>query len=263
VAETYPQETRPRRRWGRRLLIVLIVLLVVVGGILFAVDRFGASFAEGQIADRVAREVEANGATSARPEVEIGGVPFVTQVLDGRYKEITILLRDFSGSAGQGKTVKLPLLDIRARDVRAPLDTIRSGNGQIIATTVAGTGTVDYASLATLLDRKGVTLGESNGKLSVKGPFEAAGQTFNITGTADIAVKGDIVQVRFAELTAEGLPAIPLVQNLVNNYAKQISIDLKLPDLPLQLAVQKVEPRPEGLVVTAAADEVPLNSGGL
>jgi hypothetical protein len=262
VAETYPQETRPRRRWGRRLLITLIVLLVLVGGILFLVDRFGASYAEERIADRVAQEVEAKGATSARPEVEIGGVPFVTQVLDGRYKEITIKLREFSGSA-QGKTVKLPLLDIRAGDVRAPLDAIRTGNGQIVATTVTGTGTVDYASLAALLDRQGVTLGESNGKLSVKGPFEAAGQTFNVSGTADITVKGDVVQVRFAELTAEGLPAIPLVQNLINNYAKQVSIDLKLPALPLQLEVQKVEPRPEGLVVTAAASEVPLNSGGL
>ena len=263
MADSYPQRTRPRRRWGRRLLITLIVLLLVVGGGLFAIDRFGASFAERRIADRVAQEVTENGARSAPPEVTIGGVPFVTQVLDGRYKEITILLRDFAGPAGQGKTVTMPLLDIRARDVRAPLDTVRSGNGQITATTVTGTGVLDYPSLAALIERKGVTLGERDGKLTVKGPVEAVGRTFDVSGTADLTVKGDVVQVRFAQLTAEGLPNIPLVQNLINGYAKQISVDLKVPDLPLQLAVQKVEPRPEGLVFTAAADEVPLNSGGI
>ncbi len=262
MADSYPR-TRPRRRWGRRLLITLIVLLVIVGLGLFAIDRFGASFAERRIADRVAQEVSENGASSQPPDVTIGGVPFVTQVLDGRYKEITILLRDFSGAAGNGRTVKLPILDIRAKDVRAPLDTVRSGNGAITATTVTGVGTVDYASLAGLIEREGITLGERNGKLTVKGPFEAAGQTFNVSGTADLAVKGDVVQVRFAELTAEGLSGIPLVQGLLNNYAKSISVDLKLPALPLQLDVQKVEPRPEGLVVTAVADEVPLNSGGL
>jgi hypothetical protein len=262
VADRYPQP-RPRRRWGRRLLITLIVLLVIVGIGLFAIDRFGASFAERKIADKVAQEVANNGATSQPPDVTIGGVPFVTQVLDGRYKEITILLRDFSGAAGNGKTVKLPVLDIRANDVRAPLDTIRTGNGTITATTVTGVGTVDYTSLAGLVGREGITLGESGGKLTVKGPIEAVGRTFNVSGTANLTVKNNVVQVRFAELTAEGLSGIPLVQGLLNNYAKSISVDLKLPALPLELAVQKVEPRPEGLVVTAAADEVPLNSGGL
>ena len=262
MADSYSQ-TRPRRRWGRRLLITLIVLLVIVGLGLFVIDRFGASFAERKIAERVAQEVAENGASSAQPDVTIGGVPFVTQVLDGRYKEITILLRDFTGSAGDGKTVKMPLLDIRARDVRAPLDTIRTGNGEIVASTVTGTGTVDYASLAALIGREGITLGERDGKLTVKGPVQAVGQTFDVSGTANLTIKGNVVQVRFAELTAAGLPNIPIVQSLINSYARQISVDLKLPALPLQLAVQKVEPRPEGLVVTADADEVPLNSGGL
>jgi hypothetical protein len=263
VVDSHPQRTRPRRRWGRRLLITLIVLLVVVGGGLFLIDRFGASFAERRIADRVAQEVTENGARSAPPEVTIGGVPFVTQVLDGRYKEITILLREFAGPAGQGRTVTMPLLDIRARDVRAPLDTVRSGNGQITATTVTGTGTLDYPGLAALANREGVTLGERDGKLTVTGPVQAAGQTFNVNGTADLTVKGNVVQVRFADLTAEGLGDIPLVRNLINAYAKQVSFDIKVPDLPLKLAIQKVEPRPQGLVFTAAADEVPLNSGGI
>jgi hypothetical protein len=36
-----------------------------------------------------------------------------------------------------------------------------------------------------------------------------------------------------------------------------------VPALPLKLVVQKVQPTPEGLVVTAGASEVSLNAGGL
>ena len=53
------------------------------------------------------------------------------------------------------------------------------------------------------------------------------------------------------------------MQQILTNYAKQISVDLKVPELPLKLVVQKVQPTPAGLVVTAGATEVPLNAGGI
>lgn len=263
MAEGYPQEIRPRRRWGRRVLITLIVLLVLVGMVLFVVDRFGASYAEERIADRVAQEVAENKATSAAPDVTIGGVPFVTQVLAGKYQEITILLRDFKGPAGQGRTVTMPLLDIRAKDVRAPLDTIRSGKGEIVATTVTGAATIDYPQVVALIGQQGLTLKEQDGKVVGTAPIELLGQPFTVTGAADITVLDDVVRVRIKGLTAAGLPAVPLVQNLIDAYAERLSLDLRLPKLPLGLAVRTVEPRPEGLLVTARASEVPLNTGGL
>ena len=79
-----------------------------------------------------------------------------------------------------------------------------------------------------------------------------------ITGTANLEVtKDNVVRIRFEQVTAEGLPDIPLVRNLLNNYAKQISVDVKVPALPLKLVVQKVQPTAGGLVVTAGASEVP------
>ncbi len=264
MSEVYGERRRPRRRWGRRLLITLIVLLVLLGIVLFVVDRFGASYAERVISDRVAEQVAAQNATSEKPDVTVEGVPFVTQVLRGEYQEIKIRMRDFAGPAGNGQTIRMPLLDVRAQDVRAPLDTLRSGQGDIIATTVTGAGTVDYATLAELTEREGVQLGEKDGKLAVTAPLEILNQTVTINGTANLEVAdGNVVRVRFDQVTAQGLPDIPLVQNALNNYAKQISVDLKVPALPLDLVVQKVQPTAAGLVVTAGASEVPLNAGGL
>lgn len=252
MAEVY--ETRPRKRWGRRLLTTFLVLLVILGIILVVADRLGASYAERVIGQQVAEQVANQQASSAEPDVTVEGVPFLTQVLSGDYKEIKILLRDFSGPAGNGKTIKMPLLDVRAKDVRAPLDTLRTRQGDIVATTVTGAGTVDYATLSELSGQKGVKLAEKNGKLAVTAPLKILNQQVTINGTATIEVAGEnVIRVRFEQVTADGLPDVPLVQTALDNYAKQLSVDLKVPALPMKLKVEKVQPTPDGLVVTAGA----------
>jgi LmeA-like phospholipid-binding len=254
---------RPRRRRGRRLLMTFIVLLIVIGGLLVVADRLGASYAERVISDRVAQQIADQHASSEQPDVTVEGVPFLTQVLAGRYQEIKIGLRDFVGPAGNGRTIRMPLLDIRAKDVRAPLETLRSGRGDIVAGTVTGAGTVDYATVAGLTGKQGVKLGEKDGKLAVTAPVTVLDRQVTVNGTADLTVKDNVVSLRFDQVTAQGLPDVPLVQGLLNNYARQISVDIRLPALPLKLVVQKVQPTAAGLVVTAGASEVPLNSRGL
>jgi len=262
VAEVYGS-ARPRRRWGRRLLVTFLVLLLIILGVLVVADRVGASYAERVIGDRVEQQLTEQKATAEQPDVTIKGVPFLTQVLAGNYQEIKIVLNDFSGPAGNGKNIKMDPLDIRAKDVNAPLDTVRSGNGDIVAGTVTGVGTLSYANLADLTGQEGLKLSARDGKLVGTAPLRVLGQTFNVSGAANLAVKDGVVSVTFADVTADGLPNIPLVRTLVDNYVKQLGFDLKVPALPLGLKVQKVEPRPEGLLVTAGATDVSLSSGGL
>ncbi|KAB1947076.1 DUF2993 domain-containing protein [Micromonospora sp. ALFpr18c] len=260
MAQDYPaDETRPRRR-GRKLLIGLVILLLVVAGLLVVADRVAVGVAERAIADRVSQEITKQGAQSAAPEVQVGGTPFLTQVIDGRYERISIKLRDVQASV-EGEAVRLPVLDVDARNVRASLDTLRSGQGDVVADTVNGTGTISYDSLAALLDRPGLTLAEQGGKLAVTAPVDILGQKFTVAGTADVTVaKSGAVALRFNNLDADGLPNLPLARTLLNNYAKGISVDVPLPDLPFQLAVREVRPLPEGLAVTADAKNVPINS---
>lgn len=260
MAEDYPADgARPRRR-GRKLLIGLLVLLLVVAGLLVVADRVAVGVAERTIADRVRQEVTKQGAQAAEPDVEVAGTPFLTQVLDGRYQRISIKLRDVQASV-EGNAVRLPVLDVDARNVRASLDTLRTGQGDIVADTVNGTGTISYDSLAALLNRPGLTLGEQNGKLAVTAPVDILGQKLTVSGTADVTVADNgAVALRFNDLDAAGLPNLPLARALLNNYAKGISVDVPLPELPFQLAVREVRPLPEGLAVTADAKDVPINS---
>ncbi len=262
--EVYGTERpRKKKRWGRRLLITFLVFLILVLGLLVALDRFAAGYAERTIGDRVSEQIAEQKATSEKPDVTIEGIPFLTQVLDGNYQEIQIKIGNLSGPAGENKTVRVANLDVRANDVSAPLDTIRSGTGDIVAKTVTGTGTIDYPQLAELIGQPGLKLAEKDGKLVGSAPVQALGQTFDLSGTATIAVKDGVVQVRFADVTAAGLPNVPIIRALVNSYVQKLSVDLRVPELPLKLAVQKVEPQPGGLRFTAGADNVSLNAGGL
>jgi hypothetical protein len=262
VAEDTYQSDRPRKRRGRGLLITVIVLLVIVAAGLAVLDRVGASYAEGVIADKVAQQVANQKATSDKPDVTIEGVPFLTQVADGRYQEIKIELANFSGPAGNGRTIKMPVLDIRAKDVVASVAALRNG-GKIVATTVTGAGTIDYATVQSLVEQKGVQLGEKDGKLTLTAPVRILQQTVTVNGTATLSVEHNIVSVHFDSVSAPGLPQIPLVQNLLTNSAKNLSVSIKVPALPLKLAVQKVQPTAAGLVITAGASDVQLNASGL
>jgi len=253
---------RPRRR-GRRVLFTFIVLVLILAAGLAVADRFAASYAERKISDRVAQQVAEQKATSEQPKVTIEGIPFLTQVARGEYQQIRIELVNFSGPAGDGRTIKMKELDATANDVRAPLDTIRSGSGEVTAGSVTGTGLIDYAQIVQLAGQPGVKLTEQNGKLVGSAPVQALGQTFTISATAALKVQGDLVQVRFSDVKAEGLPNNALVRGLVNTYVQKLAFNLRIPALPLDLKVKSVEPQADGLKITAGASHVSLNSGGL
>ncbi|MGK5679504.1 LmeA family phospholipid-binding protein [Actinoplanes sp. URMC 104] len=261
--EVYGTQRPRKKRWGRRLLITLLVFLILLAAVLVALDRFAVGYAERMIGDRVSEQIADQRATSEKPDVTIEGIPFLTQVARGRYQDIRIQLTNLSGPAGNNRTVRVADLDVHALDVDAPIDTIRSGTGDIVAQTVTGTGTIDYPQLAELIGQPGLKLAEQNGKLIGSAPLQALGQTFNVSGAATVAVRGGVVQVRFSDVTAEGLPNVPLIRTLIDSYVQRLSVDLRVPELPLKLAVQKVEPTPQGLRFTAGADDVALNAGGL
>jgi hypothetical protein len=236
-----------------------LVFLIVIAVLLIVADRVAVAYAERQVADRVAAQVAAKGASSDRPQVTIHGVPFLTQVVAGKYKDVTVVLRNLSGKAAGDRTVRMPVVDITAHDVKAPLSALRSGSQPIVAGTVDGTATLDYASVATLLNQKGLQLSDKDGKLGVTAPVQILGRTLTVTGTADVTVQGQVLSIHFQQLTAAGLAGVPLADTLLNAYARTISVDLKVPALPFNLVLKSVQPQPAGLVLTGNASNVPLN----
>lgn len=265
VAESFPADGavygRPSRRRsrGRRALVALLVLVVVLGGLTVAADRLAANFARDRIAAEVREQVARQGLHSAPPQVTVGGFPFLTQVAAGRYESIEIALRDVRGEVARN-TVRLPRLDIEARDVHAPLETLRSGQGDVTARTVEGRATIAYDTLEELIEQPGVELREQDGQLAMSAPVDVLGRRLTVRGIADITVEPSQVRLRFTDVTADDLPALPTARTLINAYAQRFSVRVPLPDLPFQLELREARATPDGLVVTGTAEDVPLNA---
>lgn len=246
---------RRQRRRGRRAGVTVLALLLVVAVLLVVADRVGAWYAERRIADEVQQEVAQRDITSDRPEVQVGGFPFLTQVLSGEYRSVSITLRDVDGGG-----IRLPELDVRATGVHAELRTIRTGQGEARADQVTGTATVSYPTIAALANQPGLQLSAQDGQLRVRLPVEVLGERVTLTGTARVRVDDNRVRVRVSDLDGEGgrLPAA--ARDVADTYAERLSVSFQLPPLPFGLTVEKVVAQPEGLAVTATAHGVPITS---
>jgi hypothetical protein len=268
VADSYPADDgtydeKPRRRRGRRALIVLVIVLLVLGGLLVVADRVSAGIAERVVADQVDKQLTQQNVTSSGPaEVTVGGFPFLTQVVGGRYDSINLVLRDLQGPVqGSSATVRVPELTADARNVTASMDTLRTGQGEVTAETVEGTATVSYDSVVALIDRPGVQLREQDGKLAVSAPVRVPilEQELTLRGTAKLTVQGKDIVINFERLSADGLPNNPLIQTFVTGFAQQLSVKVPLPALPFDLQLHEVRPMPNGLAVTGSARNVALS----
>lgn len=242
-------------RRGRRVGIWLTVTFVVLVSLLVTADRIGAYAAERTIAEKVAREVNDLGIDSATPDVTVGGFPFLTQVVDGEYERISILLRDVSAN---GLTV--PSLDVHATGVNAEMDTLMSGQGSITADRVVGTATVGYSSVRALLRQDGLELSEQDGKLRLRLPLTVAGQEITAIGVGEVRVTQGQIRLAVTDLRAEGIELAPQAQRLLDQHKSRLSVEIKLPPLPFGLRIDAVRVRPEGLAVTASAQQVPISS---
>lgn len=258
---TLPGEHQERSgAWRRhRWLIVGAILLSLLVGSLVVVDRMAVGFAESVISEQAAREIARQDITSAKPEIDFDGFPFLTQVVSGRYDSITIVVRDAHGPVN-GETVNLPKLTIRARGVAASLDTLRNGQGTVMADSVQGVAVIGYDTVTEFISQDQLELTERDGQLTVTAPLDVLGETMTATGTARITVEDGKLRVGFDDLTVDGLPNNPLARKVVNDYARKISVDVPLPALPYDLQLRAVRALPTGLEVTAEARNVALNA---
>jgi LmeA-like phospholipid-binding len=247
------------RRAGMPLLGVIVLVLVAV---LVVGDRVAAKVASEQIEARVVAELQERGVTAGSTDVSVGGFPFLAQVAEGRYEEITV---DMANVRLEGVT--LPELHVVANDVRADTGDLMDGTAEVVAARVTGTGTVDYPTLATIVDYgrfglTGVSFGDGgNGGLRVQGTARlVGGLEAPLTATADLtAVEGAIrVRIRDLEFDSGSLPA-PL-GNAVRDLTRKLSVNVKLPELPFQLSLDDVRAESDGLLITGTAADVALAS---
>jgi hypothetical protein len=261
---SYTTESVPRGRVRRHRggWVTLLAILLVLGAILVVADRAAARAASRELQDQVAQELVSHDVSYSTLDVTIGGVPFLTQVAEGRYDEITIDVTDvrLPPDAAQGAT--LSSLHVVATQVNADAAELVQGTAKVTADQVTGTAVVSYQTLTNLLDLSNyslsdVTFTEDRGGLRAEAKATVAGLTVPISAVADVTVVDGAIQVRLRDAAAVGIEVPQVAKNYLADLVNR-SITARLPQLPFGLVLNSLTPTANGLAIAATGHEVPL-----
>ncbi|MFC8173777.1 DUF2993 domain-containing protein [Streptomyces sp. NPDC057242] len=225
-----------------RALRILLILAVVLGGILVGVDRLAAAYTESEAADRT----RLSGVRSESIEVDIKGFPFLTQVAADRFDRVDVRATGIQARAGD-RQIRVGELDMVLRDV-----TVAGGWTGAKAGSATGTALISYADLAAASEREATVAYGGEGKVKVTGGVEILGRTLTRTVVSTVSVvNGDTIRFRADEVPGEGIPGVEDLVRARTDFERPLHV-------LAGVRVEKVEPRPEGLVVALSGKDMAL-----
>ena len=213
----------------RRILIPLFVLVA-----LFVVaDRVAVHYADRVVAERIQRDQ----GLSSKPDVSIGGFPFLTQAISGRYDDVTVTLHDVRRGP-----VRVDRLTAHLNGVHVALGAVFSQHLNSVP--------VDKATAQVF-----VTFGDLNEYLSPKHlHVSAAGHLLHVTGSVTVAGRA---------ITASGDGRLSISGDTVVVSANQgLGFEIPLTGLPFRIKLESATVTNQGITVTASAEGLVLHSRG-
>ena len=271
---------RRRRRWPKITAIVVVVLLVVLVG----VDRLAAHIAVSQMRKQVAVGVDANLQPGQTPptirSVSIGGFPFLTQVLFGKYTDIGVGLDNIPTTTDGPR---ISSVDAHLKGVHVALsDAIGNKIKNVPVDQVTATVQMTYADLNAYLKTQkfAFQLAPADGGKEVKVTGTAtlddlglsSGGTFGSVlgglldsgklqfgGTATFSVENNVLKLTPINLTINGSAGGLGGGGTIPLGKAGIPITIPIPnDLPFSVKIDSASSTATGLSVTASAKNVSL-----
>jgi hypothetical protein len=251
-----------RRRSG---WVALFVTIVVIIAIALVADRVAQYYATQRLRDQIVSELDSRGIGHDTLAVNVGGFPFLTQVVRGRYDAISIDLTGVTLPPGPGTpAVAIPQLHAVATDVMADAARLLRGNATVTASRVTGTALISFSTLEALVDQS--PYGLSNFHVSADGTAVRATGTVSlgsagipVSATADVTVSGGEFEVRLRNVSAVGVATPGIVAPYLQALTGQ-AISGRFPALPFGLNIDTVSVQPDGLSVGASGRDVSLSS---
>jgi hypothetical protein len=167
----------------------LLTAVVVLAGLAVAGDRIAEEIVENRLAE------EAQGELGVRPEVEIAGFPFLTQLASRRLGEVEV-----SAASVEEQGVEVEDVRLRLRGVE-----IESLNRARVET-ATGTGVVSFQTLQAAAKQAGIELGRAGDQLRATGPVTVLGQEVTVTALGSISVRDNVIMFAPSEFSAGGVP---------------------------------------------------------
>ncbi len=226
----------------------LLVTLLVLGGLLVVADRVAVRVAE----DQVAQQLAGKGGLVGTPEVEIGGFPFLTQALGGRYEDVRIALDAEELGQPEGTSA-----DVSLRGVHVPLRSVLSGSvTEVPVDRIDGTATLSYGLLAAELGDDATISREGDG-LRISRTVEVLGYTLPVSAAGTVTLDGDQLVVDVERASGAG---VDIPSALVGRVSDLLDLRYTVPALPFGLELTSVSPAADGVVVRVEATDAVLRA---
>ena len=218
-------------------IAVLVLLALVVGA-----DR-GADLVAQRVAGNALQDSQG---LSERPDVDVTGFPFLTQVADGRFDEVDLTARDVPlGRSG----LALSRLDVELRTVT------REGSTVEVRRATAD-GVISFDDLEKVLGP--VELEYADGQtVRASASIDLAGRTFEPALTVTPALTDGALT--FGELTLDELGdrARPLAAALQEIFG----VELPLSGIPFQIRVEDLAVEKDGLHLSMSGRDLSYTFG--
>ncbi|MFC6010790.1 DUF2993 domain-containing protein [Nocardia lasii] len=228
-----------------RALLILLVISVIA---LVAGDRVAVTVAQDEIARKIAAEYQ----LPHEPDVDIRGFPFLTQAVDGRYREIDIGIGDWTDD-----DISVHDLDITLANVSAPLsDLIARRTADLVAATATATAVVPYDVVRRYAPSGVESISNTPDGLRATGTFSIVGLSVPATVFVTVAPTAEGIEVTPVSVQpGTGGPTVPLTM-----LRQALTFVVPLHELPLGARLTAIRPGNDGLHVTAVADDVRFDS---
>jgi hypothetical protein len=248
---------------GRKVGIGLLVLLVLFLALVVVADRIGVGVAEDRIAAQAETAIKNEGGTvEGRPDVKIGGFPFLTQVLAGNYDEITI-----KANKPQTNGIKLENMTLVANDVEAATSDLINGRGPVTAHKLRGTGFITWDTVKSLVQLSGLPVPVDLSKLTItvvddridlKLPLEISGFKLVLTAKGTVTIANGKVQLQLSDVGSEGGQLTGVAKQVFEANKDKLRATIPTPQMPYKLVINNVSSSAQGVTVTASAADVAL-----
>jgi LmeA-like phospholipid-binding len=167
----------------------LATVVVVLAGLAVAGDRVAEEIVENRLADEAEAEI------GARPDVEIAGFPFLTQLVARRLGEVEVTA---PAVAEQGVEVTDVRLLFRGVDVES--------QSQARVETAVGTGVVSFATLERAAAEAGIELSRVDGQIRAAGVVDVFGRDVDVSAVGSISATDNTIVFSPEKFSAEGVP---------------------------------------------------------
>lgn len=246
-----PGTTRPVR---------LILALLAVAGLLVLTDRLAAAYVE----RRVGTELQDAQGLSQRPEVDIGGFPFLTQAVAGDYREVTV---DAAG-VDLRDGLRAERLEAVLEGARVPLGALlRGGLTEVPAERVQARALLAFDDLEKRVapdaaESLELTAGEADDAVRVEALVSLLGEDVTLVTEGRVDVDGQQVRVTTGEVTVRGDADEATRSVLEDLTGGELDFAVDVAGLPFDLVLEGVQVTQEGLVAVVGGDGVLLTAPG-